>query len=76
MRNSGHVCPRCIKGYLITEFCDRVCLNCGYRPDNGYHSGDIQEYTTSAIVARLQHNGNGDLDDIGLKHMELAGLAK
>ena len=61
---------------MLTEFGGQLCLNCGYRPDNGYHSGDIQEYTSSAIVARLQRNGNGDLDDIKQKHLKMAGMAK
>ena len=71
---NGHGCPRCVNGTLIHENGDALCLNCGWRLSTDHDQGTAQRYS-EAIVARLLHNGCGDMNDIEPRHCKLAGLA-
>lgn len=72
---NGHHCNRCLGGVMIRDYPDGLCLNCGHRVSNASKRQIKKDYISEAIVARLQHNGNGDLHDVKAEDCELAGMA-
>ncbi len=76
MVNIDHSCPRCIKGYLIHENGDALCLCCGYRSSTATDREAAKAFLTEAIVARLLQDDSNEIDDILDRDFKLAGMAK
>lgn len=75
-QNGGnHSCPRCIKGFMLNDFGDQLCLCCGYRASTSTDRETAKAFLVEAIVARMISDDSNEINDILARDWKLAGLA-